>query len=280
MTWIDVTSQSRIEFEGRSELSTDDAGSPDAVTSARRPPHIYTMEGSGRFVQRFNRPELGLRGSVERRLHQKAELLAGGTRDLSDRDYTSYGLTLRGGYEVTPDFKPFVEAGVDRRVFDHKSDIGGIRRGTDGLRARAGAEFARQGMLSGEASAGYVWRTYEDPSLRDVGGLIFDASLIWKATGLTTVTLRANSEIGETTLADASGPFHRQASVTIDHAFRRWLIGSIGVSYGIDDYRGAGRRDDLLGLSAGMIITPRSRAKCGACKCGPRTSTPTTLPIL
>jgi hypothetical protein len=249
---IDVTSQSRIELEGRAALTTDAAGSPDAVTSAKRPPHIYTTEGSARFVQRFNRVELGLRGSVERQMHQNAELLSGATLDLSDRDYTSYGLSLRGSYEYTPDIKPFVEASVDRRVYDRETDFMAIRRGSDGLRARAGVEFARERILSGEASAGYAWRTYEDSTLADVSGLIFDASLIWKATGLTTVTLKANSEIGETTVTGASGVFHRQASLTIDHAFRRWLIGSVGVTYGIEDYLGAGRRDDRLGLMAGF----------------------------
>jgi hypothetical protein len=83
-------------------------------------------------VQQFNRLELGLRGSVVRETHQKAELLSGATQDLSDRDYTSYGLSLRGGYEVTPDFKPFVEAGIDRRVYDHRTDFSGIMRGSDG----------------------------------------------------------------------------------------------------------------------------------------------------
>lgn len=249
---IDVTSQSRIELEGRAALTTDDAGTPDAITSAKRPPHVYTTEGSARFVQKFNRIELGLRGSIERQTHEKADLISGGTQDLSDRNYTAYGLALRGGYEVTPDIKPFVEAGVDRRVFEHEIDFSGIRRGSDGLRARAGIEFARERVLSGEASAGYAWRTYEDPSLRNISGLIFDASLIWKATGLTTVTLKANSEIGETTAANASGVFQRQASITIDHAFRRWLIGSVGVTYGTEDYIGAGRRDDRLGLSAGF----------------------------
>jgi hypothetical protein len=249
---IDVTSHSRIELEGRAALTTDAAGTPDSVTSAKRPPHVYTTEGSARFVQRFNRLELGLRGGIERQTHQDAELLSGTTQDLSDRDYTSYGLSLRGGYESTPDIKPFIEAGVDRRVFDHKIDFTGVRRGSDGLRARTGIEFSRERVLSGEISAGYMWRTYEDPTLRDVAGLIFDASLVWKATGLTTVTLKANSEIGETTLAGASGVFHRQAGVTIDHAFRRWLIGSVGVSYGIDDYDGAGRRDDRFDLSAGL----------------------------
>jgi hypothetical protein len=37
---IDVTSQSRIELEGRAALTTDAAGTPDSVTSAKRPPHI------------------------------------------------------------------------------------------------------------------------------------------------------------------------------------------------------------------------------------------------
>jgi hypothetical protein len=126
------------------------------------------------------------------------------------------------------------------------------RRRSKNRQQRGGIEFARERVLSGEVSAGYAWRRYEDPALDSVAGLIFDASLIWRATGLTTVTLRGNSEIGETTLAGASGVFHRQASITIDHAFRRWLIGTVGVSYGMDDYGGAGRRDDKLGMTAGL----------------------------
>jgi hypothetical protein len=66
------------------------------------------------------------------------------------------------------------------------------------------------------------------------------------------VTFRANSEIGETTVANASGVFHREASITIDHAFRRWLIGSAGISYASDDYRGSGLREDRFGLQAGF----------------------------
>jgi hypothetical protein len=249
---IDVTSMSRIELEGRAALTTDAAGSPDAVTSAKRPPNVYTLEGSAGYVQRFNRVELGLRGMVERSTHQEAELLSGATLDLSDRDYTSYGVALRGSYESTPDFKPFVEVAADRRIYDHKVDFTGVQRGSDGMRLRAGAEFARERRLSGEVSAGYAWRKYEDPTLENISGLIVDASLVWRATGLTTVTLKANSEIGETTLAGASGVFHRQASVTVDHAFRRWLVGTVGASYGIDDYVGAGRQDDRLGLLAGL----------------------------
>ena len=249
---IDVTSASRIELDVRAALTTEAAGSPDAVTSARRPPNIYTFGGNAGYFQRFNRLELGLRGNVERSLYQDAELLNGDILDLSDRNYTAYGVALRGTYEVTPGIKPFIEAGVDRRVFDHDVDFSGVRRGSDGWMARAGFQFERERLLTGEISAGYAARRYEDPTLDDISGLIFDASMVWTVSGLTKVRLAANSEIGETTLPGASGVFQRQASIEIEHAFRRWLIGTAGVAYGQEDYRGAGRRDDKLTLAASL----------------------------
>jgi hypothetical protein len=71
-----------------------------------------------------------------------------------------------------------------------------------------------------------------------------DSSLIWKATPLTKVTLTTTSTIGESTLTDASGVFTHEVKATVDHEFRRWLIGSAFASYGVDDYHGIGRVDD------------------------------------
>jgi hypothetical protein len=249
---IDVTSQSRIELEGRAALTTEAAGTPDSITSAKRPPNVYLFEGQAGYVQRFNRAEIGLRGEVGRNKYQSAELISGGTLDLSDRNYTSYGMALRGSYEMTPGVKPFLEAEMDRRVFDHKVDFTGVERGSRGWAARAGVEFGREGLLTGSASVGYAQRQYDDPTLDDISGLLVDASLVWHATALTKVTLRAESEIGETTLAGASGVFTHAASVTIDHAFRRWLIGTVSVAYGMDEYQGAGRTDERWALGAAL----------------------------
>jgi hypothetical protein len=249
---IDVSSTSKIELEGKAALTTEPAGSPDAITAVKRPPNVYTFGGTAGFVQRFNRLELGLRGSVERSTYEDAELISGGVVDQSDRNFTSYGTKLRAGYEVTPGMKPFVEAGVDRRVFDRDIDFDGVRRGSDGFLARAGVEFEPDGYLSGEASVGYARRTYRDPNLSDVSGLLVDSSLVWKASALTKVTLKANSEIGETMLLGASGVLKREATVVIDHAFRRWLVGSAGAGYATYDYRGIDRKDERLALSAAL----------------------------
>lgn len=249
---IDVSSAGRIELEGRAGLLTEPAGSPDAVTSAKRPPHIYTFAGLAGYTHRFNRLELGLRGNVERSVYQDAQLISGGVQDLSDRDFTDYGVALRGSYEVTPGIKPFVEAGVDRRHFDYSVDFSGVRRGSRGAEIRGGLEFGREGLLTGSISAGYEWRRYRDATLPDISGLIVDSSLVWRASGLTTVTLTATSDVGETMVAGASGVFIRQAGLTIDHAFRRWLVGSASIAYGTDEYRGAGRTDRRLDLAASV----------------------------
>ena len=249
---IDITSHDRIELAGRAALTTEAAGTPDSITSAKRPPNVYELEAEAGYVHRFNRAELGLRGIVGRNKYQSAELLSGATEDLSDRNFTSYGMALRGSYEMTPGVKPFLEAEIDRRVFDHKIDFTGVERGSRGWAGRAGVEFGREGILTGSASAGFAERHYDDPTLEDISGLIVDASLVWRATALTTVTLRAESQIGETTLAGASGVFTHAASVTVDHAFRRWLIGTVSVVYGIDDYKGAGRTDERFGFGTAL----------------------------
>ncbi len=70
-------------------------------------------------------------------------------------------------------------------------------------------------------------------------GLLTSASLIWTATGLTTATLAATSSIDETTLPGVSGSISRDYSLQVDHAFRRWLIGTAKAGFGTTDYDGS-----------------------------------------
>lgn len=250
---IDVAALTRIEIEGRASLTTILQGSPDAVGGVVRPPNVYSFGTTMGIVQRFNRFEIGLRGLFDRYIYDNATLNSGGILDLSDRNYDAYGARLRGAYEWTPGIKSFLETGIDTRKFVLDMDFTGIRRGSDGWLARAGVAFERPGFLTGEISAGYMQRHYRDPSLPDISGLLFDSALVWTATPLTKVTLGATSTIEESYLPGASGMFRHEARVVVEHAFRQWLIATANVSYGIEDYRGAGRDDHRLRLGAGLI---------------------------
>lgn len=252
---IDVTRDTRIELEERAGLTTQAAGTPDSVTGAKRPPLIYTFGSSAGVVQQFNRFEVGLYGSAERISYQDAELIGGGSLDLSDSNYNTYATRLRGSYEFTPGMKPFVEVGIDTREFDHRFNSFGVQQGSDGFKGRAGVAFDRPEIIKGEAAVGYISRTYNDPTLRDISGLLVDSSLVWKVTPLTKVTLNVNTSIGESTTTGAAGIFTREGKLTVDHAFRRWLIGSVFASYGRDDYRGANRLDDRMTYGAALTYS-------------------------
>ena len=54
-------------------------------------------------------------------------------------------------------------------------------------------------------------------------------------------------------LPGVSGEFSRDFSVEVDHAFRRWLIGTLKAGYGHDVYNGSERADNRYFASAGIV---------------------------
>ena len=249
---IDVTRDSRIEVDGKFALRTENPGSPNLTASVAELPNIYTFGVGAAYVQRFNRLELTAGTAFERNVYDNAKLTNGTVADLSDRDYNQYSLRLRAAYEWSPDVMPFIETVVDKRERDLAVDFTGIQRDSEGALVRAGFTFGRKEVLSGEISAGYAIRTYADPSLNDIQGVIVDSSLIWRATGLTTVRLNATSAIDETIVPGAAGVLRREARLVVEHAFRRWLIASASLGYTIEDYHGSGLVNDYLRTSVAL----------------------------
>lgn len=252
---VDVTSLTKIELESKFGLTTQYPWRPDAVASARQQPNVYSFGQTAALVQRFNRFELTTGIGIERNVYADAELTNGTTLSLEDRNYSAYSARLRGAYELTPDVRPFAEVSIDRRERDLTTDFNGIRRDSDGYTVRAGMTFGRKEWLFGEISAGLSHRSYADPLLPDVTGPVIDAQLTWVATGLTTVRLAIVSGIDETAVLNASGVLRHDARLTVDHAFRRWLIGSVGVSWLREDYEGTTLVNDYLRISAALTYS-------------------------
>jgi hypothetical protein len=255
---IDVTRRTRIDLEGRFLLSTENPNSPDLPANLAELPITMTGGVTAGVAHRFNRFELGVSGSFDRTTYNESKLTNGTFVNNDDRNYDQYGVQVRGGYELFPGVKPFVLFRSDRRIYDLPVDAGGVSRDSDGNEVRAGSTFELTKQLVGSASIGYAERRYKDSTLRPIDGLVADASLIWTATPLTTVTFTARSRIGETTLTDVSGVLTRDFGVQVDHSFRRWLIGSVKFEYGQDDYVGSPRLDERFAL-AGIVTYKLSR---------------------
>jgi hypothetical protein len=250
---IDVTKTTRIDLGTRLLVSTDNPGSPNLQAGLAKLPIFTTFGGSAGIGHRFNRLDLSIKADAERTAYQQSTLIDGTTASNNDRNYNQYGGMLRGGYELSPGVKPFVEVGADTRVHDLATDLSGYQRDSKGLTGKVGSTFDLSRSFTGEIALGYVRRNYEDARLEQIKGLIGNASLLWTASALTTVKFTGKSAIGESTVPGVSGALYRDAGLQVDHAFRRWLIGSVKFGFGLDDYVGMSREDKRF--SAGVGIT-------------------------
>ena len=211
-----------------------------------------TIGGSTGFTQRFNHLEVTVKGGIDRTQFQRSEFVNGQTESNDDRNYNQYGGQFRIGYEILPGIRPFVEAGAYHRVHDLSFDRFDFERDSNGWTARAGTSVNLVRTLTGEISVGYLTQTFENYRLPKVGGLAVDGALVWSATALTTARLLASTTINESPLSGVSGTFTRQISLQVEHAFRRWLIGTVGLTHARDVYVGDIRVDNRYIASVAM----------------------------
>ena len=249
---IDVSKLTRIDLGSRVTVSTDNPGSPNLQTGLAKLPIFATFGGSAGLGQKFNRFDLSLKGDAERTVYQESTLTDGSTAGNADRNYNQYGAIARAGYELMPGVTPFIELGTDTRRHDLPTDLSGYQRNSKGITGKLGTTFDLRGTLTGEIALGYTQRSYDDPRLDKLAGLLGNASLIWTANALTTVKLSANSTVGESTVAGVSGVLYRDVGLQIDHSFRRWLIGSVKLGFGLDDYVGMSREDKRYSAGVGL----------------------------
>jgi hypothetical protein len=250
---IDVTRDTQIVLENRLLVSTDNPGSPNLQAGLASLPIDTTLGGTLGVVQNFNRLIVSLKGTFDRVQYQNSTLTDGETASNADRDLNQYAGIARVGFDLDAGVKPFVEVQQDARAYDEQFDSGGQQRSSQGTSVKAGATVDLFGTLSGAMAVGYLDRTYQDPTLPKVSGLIADGALIWQATALTSAKLTATSLVSESTVFGVSGELSRDVAIEVDHAFRRWLVGTLQVGYGQDNYVGEGRLDNRYFASVGMI---------------------------
>ena len=251
---IDVTRDTQILLENRFIVSTDNPGSPNIQANLSKLPIDTTVGGTLGVEQQFSRFDATLKGTIDRTTYQNSQFVDGEVASNDDRAYDQYAGIFRLAYELDPGLKPFVELSQDTRIYDSPVDVFGQDRSSTGTSAKFGGEFKLgSSSLVGEMAVGYMQRNYEDANLPNIAGTTLDGSLLWLATGLTSVKFTATSQVYESTLEGVSGSFSRDVSVEVDHALRRWLIATGTFGYGHDDYVGELRQDDRYYAIAGLV---------------------------
>jgi hypothetical protein len=249
---LDVNSDTRVDSELHLRVGTDNPGSPNIQAGLSKYPLYATTGGALGVEQDFNRLRLAATGNVDRTAYQVSQLTNGESTTNDDRNFNQYGGVGRVSYDLLPGLRPFGEIAGDSRVHDTRFDRNGFARDSSGGYAKAGTTFEFTRLLTGEASIGYAQRTYTDPRLQDLKGLLTSASLVWAATPLTTAKFIALTSIDETTLPGVSGVLTHTCTVEVDHDFRRWLTAVGKFTWGTLDYQGT-RLDKFTSISGDLV---------------------------
>jgi hypothetical protein len=250
---LDVSRDTRLLGQLRLRLSTDNPGSPNIQAGLARYPVFTTLGSTLGVDQSFNRLQVSAAGTVDRTVYTDSQLTDGTSTTNDDRNFNQFGGLGRVSYDLIPGLKPFGEIEGNIRSHDLLVDRNGYQRNSSGGNARAGTTFELSRILTGEVSIGWTARTYEDPRLLPLQGLLTSASLVWVATPLTTAKFFATTSIDETTVPGVSGVLTHTYTAEVDHDFRRWLTGVGKFTWGTQQYQGDSRFDRFYSVSGDLI---------------------------
>ena len=249
---LDVTRDLSFDAEGRFNVSTQTLTSlgVNSASATTSNPLVSTYGATLGGVQKFGLLSLGLHGAIDHTSYEDATQGGVVTLPLSTDDYNDLGLKARASYEISPAISPFLELGLDARRYDDGVDYAGFARNSNGVSGSAGATLAFTRQLTGEASVGYGERAYQDARLPNMHSPLINASLIWSATPLTTVTAKAQTSLADTITPGASGSVQRVYTIDAAHALTRSFTLGVSAGYTSDDYVGISQRDSTTTLGA------------------------------
>lgn len=242
---FDVRRDTNIYGGGRFQQLYEDRGSPDAANGSEPTKYQLGTVSAG-FYNKWNRVSVDASTRYRNYNYYNVPTSSGTTINNNDRDRNEYRVSLRGSYEIQPQYKAFTEVILTSVDYNSKVDDNGLNRDNSGYEVRAGARIDLTGLVFGDVFLGYLSRDYKDAALTTVDGLSAGTNITWNVTPLTTVIGTVSRTISETTLNAASGDLSSTAQARVDHELLRNLILSGRLGFTQDKFEGTSRKDDYL----------------------------------
>ncbi len=175
-----------------------------------------------------------------------------GALNNDDRDQLQYSVGARVGYNVTPDFIPFVQATTDTRDYTQSTDDFGYQRSSTGYRASVGATYKPSSAMSIEAFIGSLHQDFDDARFASLNKPYFGANLDWKPKFGTRFSALIDRALEETTAVGASSYLDTTLALDAEHALTPDLVADARIAFSNNDYEGTSRQDRVTDARAGF----------------------------
>jgi hypothetical protein len=202
-------------------------------------------------VKEFNRLRVSGTASVHKADYEDGETLAGVVIDQDFRDSTDSTVTGRADYAISPATAVFGEVAGTKVEYDAIPGV--ASRDSSGVRGLAGVNFELTDLMTGELSAGYLTRSFDDGVTDDVSEAAYRGNVNWYVTPLMTVSANAEKQIRDSAVIGSPAYVSDASGVRVDYEARRNLIVSGTATYSRDDYQNLDREDKRAGV--GVTVT-------------------------
>lgn len=234
---LDIAKRTNLQGLISRDVRQEGRGAIDAATSGTRP-NVTTDQANLTLNHRFNRLSVQLRGAVTDLAYD--DITTGLAPSInSDRNSVTTEQAVRASWEFKPTFAVFTEVELNQRAFEKPAQGDLILRDSDGTRTRVGVDFgATSSILRGEVSLGVGTQVPDDARLGDITAFLVDGNLAWRMSDLTSLRLTAQTDIFDTNTVGSGGVVSHQVGAEVRHEFRKYLIGTAGVTYTARDFKG------------------------------------------
>ena len=235
---LDITSRTSLEMMAARRRAADTSNTSFDPLTGRARRDVDTTDGAFALNHRFNRLSLQLRGSLSDVSYDQSVAADGTIIDNSERDFIRRELAARATWAFSPALATFAEYAVNEQDF-RRLPIDGLSRDSRGDRFRVGFSFGTtQNVWRGGVAIGYGRQKPHTAAFQSASGIILDANLGWRISGLTSLLLTARSDFVTTTDAGLAIARQQRLGAELRHAFRRHLIGSAAVNWQYSAYVG------------------------------------------
>lgn len=262
---LDISRQSIIKVDAEHNRSVESRAALGTIRGNRDPVLINTSGITISGVQQFNLLRLDAAAGLRKTDFRDVTDFSGAVIDQDYRDSTTRFVSGGVSYRLSPGIALVVNSRFDKITYDFRPGSPGfdpvalLDRRSKGYTVRGGLGFQLSSLIFGGIEVGYLNRDYRDIRLKDVNGLSYSGNILWNVTRLTSIRLKAERTVQETSTRDTAGNLVDSFSVGVDHELLRYLILSADTEYSASEPNGPGFDTDFfsIGIGARYLVNRR-----------------------
>lgn len=217
---LDLGERTTVKGEAGYRYRQEDPSDPTTIVGTSNRPAVQELDGSLGVRHEFGKFFADVKGNIDRTTYGDAEFSDGSVVSQEDRNNTFASVALRGGFEMSPAIKPFVEVELGKLMYDEAVDSNGFRRSGPRTGLRGGVEMDFGEKLSGEFALGYLRQDIDDERLAAVDGLSVDGAIKWSPQRGTDVSLGLLTRVEGATAPGDSGSIFYEGTLGIKRQVR------------------------------------------------------------